>query len=194
MKSAAIGLGEFAYRLAKRPGPGDWLVLVTTANTSNTAKLLQEELRDFEIEAKCLFSPQSAEELKDFSQEHEQEFLIVAGLETFKGSEWSNLDLARSQLERTGNAALLVTEAEAKKLFHLAPNLGSWIGASLWDLLPSTERLSPEEKQARLKALQEWSGHNDEWVIKTAQEGALPHDPEYAEWLVLLDKGELLER
>ena len=52
--------------------------------------------------------------------------------------------------------------------------------------------LTPEERQARLASLREWSGMTDEEVIARAARGELSPDPQYALWLVLLNRGDLL--
>ena len=44
----------------------------------------------------------------------------------------------------------------------------------------------------RLESLRQWSGMTDEEVITRAEQGTLPGDPPYAEWLVLLGRGDLL--
>jgi hypothetical protein len=52
--------------------------------------------------------------------------------------------------------------------------------------------LSPSEIEQRLTALRAWAGRGDAEVIQLAETGQLPRDPEYAEWLTLLGRGELL--
>jgi hypothetical protein len=56
------------------------------------------------------------------------------------------------------------------------------------------EILTESESQQRLAALQQSTGKTDAEVIRLAEAGQLPRDPEYGEWLVLLDRGDLLER
>jgi hypothetical protein len=46
----------------------------------------------------------------------------------------------------------------------------------------------------RLAALRAWASKTDGEVVAAARDGTLPLDPEYAEWLVLLGHGELLDR
>jgi hypothetical protein len=52
--------------------------------------------------------------------------------------------------------------------------------------------LSPGEIEQRLAALRAWASCGDAEVIQLAETGQLPRDPEYAEWLTLLGRGDLL--
>ncbi len=88
---------------------------------------------------------------------------------------------------------LVVAEQSIQRMFRNAPNL-SWIGAAVWSFDDTIPTLSAEEKEARLEALRSWSGLSDAEVIERAEQDVLPGDPEYAEWLVLLDRGDLVER
>lgn len=45
----------------------------------------------------------------------------------------------------------------------------------------------------RLEALRGWAARSDADVVRAAEQGTLPRDPEYAEWLVLLGRGDLLD-
>jgi hypothetical protein len=46
----------------------------------------------------------------------------------------------------------------------------------------------------RLEALPQFTGKTDLDVMHLAGTGQLPTDPEYGEWLVLLGRGDLIER
>jgi len=54
--------------------------------------------------------------------------------------------------------------------------------------------LTTEECDERIDALQEYLGKTNDEVITLAENRQLPTDPEYAEWLILLNRGDLLER
>ena len=73
-----------------------------------------------------------------------------------------------------------------------APHLASWIGGSIWEADVTSDLLSDEEKAARLKALREWANLGDDEVLRRAQEGTLPNEPEFVEWLVLLGRADLI--
>ena len=75
-----------------------------------------------------------------------------------------------------------------------APNLASWIGGSVWSIDLASDALDEEERRSRLATLREWSGLSDSEVVQMAQEGNLPAEPEYVEWLVLLGREDLVGR
>jgi hypothetical protein len=68
------------------------------------------------------------------------------------------------------------------------------LGARIYYLQKDAEILSDEECERRLAALQEWTGKTNEDVIALAENRQLPTDPEYGEWIILLNRGDLLER
>jgi hypothetical protein len=59
----------------------------------------------------------------------------------------------------------------------------------MWRVDPPTI-LDPESIEQRLVALRMALG--DAEVIRLAEQGTLPLDPQYAEWLALLRRGDLL--
>lgn len=118
---------------------------------------------------------------------------ICSGLDHLSEDDWRRVDHARSLLAREGCVVLVVAEQSIQRMFRNAPNL-SWIGAAVWSFDDTIPTLSAEEKEARLEALRSWSGLSDAEVIERAEQDVLPGDPEYAEWLVLLDRGDLVER
>ena len=73
----------------------------------------------------------------------------------------------------------------------MAPNVASWIGGSAWEL-EGPQGLAPAERESRLQALRAWARLTDEDVVHLAEAGNLPQEPEYAEWLILLGRGDLL--
>lgn len=93
---------------------------------------------------------------------------------------------------REGCVVLVLSEQGAQRMFRAAPNLTSWIGAATWSFDDTIPTLSAEEREQRLEALRAWSSLTDTEVIEQAERGELPGDPEYAEWLVLLDRGDLI--
>ena len=52
--------------------------------------------------------------------------------------------------------------------------------------------LTEEERLDRLNELREKYGYSDADVIRMAQDGNLPVDPDFVAWLVFLGKGDLV--
>lgn len=190
-----LALSEFALRTTARSGGGDWLVLVASEEEMGQAashlKTEVEVLGDYSV--KHIKDPIGARELANAVHNAERgKLLIISGFDSFSEEEWGHLDLLRSRLGRQGTVVLVMSARSIQSLARNAPNLASWIGGSIWQVNIASESLSEEEKAARLHSLREWSGLTDDEVLKRAVEGTLPNQPEYAEWLVLLGRSDLL--
>jgi hypothetical protein len=120
--------------------------------------------------------------------------VVVAGLDGWAPSEWLHLDELRSRFTRDERTALVVSTTTFENIMREAPNFSSWLGASVWTYLPRSSELTQPERERRLETLRAWSSLSDADVIARAEQGTLPPDPEFAEWLVLLDRGDLLGR
>lgn len=189
-----LGMGAFALRVAARPGRGGWLVLVAPDGTVDVAASdLVEELSILQDTAvEHVQPPEGAQALAKTSKQARESILVASGFENFSEAEWTHLDLLRSQLQRELVAVLVLTQSSVERLMRAAPNLASWLAGSIWQLAPNADSLTPQEREHRLEALRYWSGKTDDEVIALAQSRRLPAEPEYAEWLVLLNRGDLL--
>lgn len=119
--------------------------------------------------------------------------LVVSGLDTLTPDDWRRLDLARSALRRNASVVLVASRQAFESLARHAPNLLSWMHAVYeWD--DDTGQLTDDERSERVAALERWSGLSSAEVVARAERDELPADPEYREWLVLLDRGDLLAR
>ena len=189
-----MGAGELATRVADRPGRGDWLVLL--ASEPEAAKAAAAAAAEIEImgdvAVRRIDSPAHAPDLA--ADLAEPGAVVLSGLDRFTDAEWRHLDLLRSRLQRDQPVIMVLSTPAFERLMRWAPNLASWLGGSVWQWDSAAEILSDEEREERLKALRAWSGKSDADVVDLARRRALPLDPEYAEWLVLLGRGELLGR
>lgn len=145
-----------------------------------------------DLEVRRVDSPTSSAELAE--RIATPGVLVVSGLEGFSQEEWGRLDLLRSRLQRDQPVIMVLSTPAIERLMRGAPNLASWLGGSVWQWDSHADMLSDEAREARLAALREWSGKSDTEVVELAERRALPLDPQYAEWLVLLGRGGLLGR
>ena len=99
------------------------------------------------------------------------------------------LNYERARLAGRPRGVILTSEAGLQALAAEAPNLWSWVGPRVWHIDPLAGQLDAE---ARLSSLRQGTGLTDEEVLRRAEAGTLTPDPVFAEWLVLLGKGELL--
>lgn len=192
----AMGAAQVALRLMARRGHGDWSALVV-APGGDVAAVAEELADEMEAIGDCtvarVFDATTVEALAErLAATHEP--AVASGLEGWPAAEWGHFDCLRSRFARDERTALVVGQAAFERVAQQAPNFGSWLGASVVAYLPDASLLSDEERGRRLTALREWSGLSDDEVLACAVAGTLPPDPEFAEWLVLLRRGELLGR
>jgi hypothetical protein len=186
-------LGDFAFEVLERPGPNEWFALVTPVDgVQQAADALQSELLAIDEVELAHLHVRTADEILELVRARRTGVLLLSVDEALGPLEWQKLDEARSRLQRDGSSVFILGEEGLGQLFRHAPNLSSWIGGSVWSLERQNHALSAREKQERLESLRQWSGMTDEDVLTRAEQGTLPGDPPYAEWLVLLGRGDLL--
>jgi hypothetical protein len=193
MSPTPTELGDFAFEVLERPGPNEWFALVVPRDeVQQVADALKEEMLAIGDVAPEHLHARTADEIREFVPSHPAGVLLLSGQDTFGPPEWQKLDGFRSLLERDGASVFILGEEALGELFRHAPNLSSWLGGSVWHLERQDHTLSAQEKHERLEALRRRYGMTDEEVITRAEQGTLPGDPPYAEWLVLLGRGDLL--
>jgi hypothetical protein len=117
---------------------------------------------------------------------------ILIDAARFARAEWLVLDRRRSALARTAVVVFATTPDGFGELMQAAPNLASWIGALAFAYEDPTAHQA-ELRARRLEALRAWAQKSDDDVLREARDGRLPADPEYAEWLVLLGRADLMD-
>lgn len=156
-----------------------------------TMNELCEELPALEPELTVeALAPSSVAELLQHLPSYKAEALLIDA-SRLEDPDLRLLDRRRSELSKEGSVVFFMTHPSFDGLMRAAPNLASWLGGMVFE--KASQSPDPEgARETRLTALRAWSGKTDHEVIQEAVEGALPRDPEYAEWLVLLGRGDLL--
>jgi hypothetical protein len=192
-----FSVDELLQRIGSRPDGNIWMILVVDTNDiESIATDLQDTIEIFsECNTGTISGESGARILIDQLSEATEEYLLLWQLESWDNSEWKIFDTLRSRLDKGNKGGLLILSEQANNLMiHNAPNFVSWLGARIYYLQKDAEILSEEECDRRLAALQEWTGKTNDEVIALAENRQLPTDPEYGEWLILLNRGDLLER
>jgi hypothetical protein len=192
-----FSLDEFLQRNGGLLDSNIWMVLVVDINDlESTFVDLQDTIEIFsECSTVNVSGESGARNLIKKIREASEEYFLLWRLESWDNSEWKIFDALRSRLDRDKKGGTLVISKQANDLMiHNAPNFLSWLGARIYYLQKDAEILSNEECDRRLAALQEWTGKTNDEVIALAENRQLPTDPEYGEWLILLNRGDLLER
>ena len=193
-------IDELLQRIGSRPDGNIWMVIAVDIDD---IKSITKDLQDtIEIFSECITGTISGEsgarDLINQISKASEEYLLLWKLDDWDNNEWKIFDALRSRLDKGnkgGKGGLLIISEQANYLMlHNAPNFVSWLGARIYYLDKDAEILSDEECDRRLSALQEWANKTNEEVIILAENRQLPTDPEYGEWLILLDRGDLLER
>lgn len=193
MQTSLRSLEAFALALAPQTGEAAYLAyLVEEAQAERTLTELVDELDLLDIRALAK-SRVSANELVDASK-RDASTLLVADASAFSRSDWETLDRRRSELQRHEPLVFVTTPTSFDELARHAPHLASWLGSDVYARPSDVERAqtAKQDAEARLAALRSLTGKSDVDVLQLAEKGTLPRDPEYAEWLVLLGRGDLL--
>jgi hypothetical protein len=188
-----VGTTTFALYLTAIPTAAYVAYLTQPGESDEVARELAAELGalDERMKIDVVESSPGAAHLLELVPACKADFLIV-GAERYAEADWRLLDRRRSALARERMTVLLTTPASFSALMRVAPNLASWLGGFVFTH-EDPGGLVEAQRARRLSALRAWAGKTDEEVLLAAEEGRLPRDPEYAAWLVLLGRGDLLD-
>ena len=185
---------EIARRLEIR-GETGWLAVLSHA-TDSTAALdqLQTELQSvLQKPARVIqLEPSTFEELHDALHQPDDDAVVLSGGTGLTPEKWRSLDIMRSALERNGPVILWLAPTDLANVAEFAPNIRSFIGGSIFLAGPDGGIMTDTERRERLKELSEHFGFSGDEAVRRAEARELPHEPEFAEWLVLLGRGDLL--
>lgn len=133
--------------------------------------------------------PSSAELLASLGRYSEDDVVLLNGIENFSADELERLDLLRNRALHGPRVLIATTQDGAARLSANSPNFWSWIGARCMAYDASEGIMN---KAARLQSLREHFQLSDADVLELAQRNALPDDAAFAEWLILLGRGDLV--
>jgi hypothetical protein len=186
-------LDEILQRISSLPNANFWSVLVIPPEQQQHALTeLEESIPIFIDEAVEVIAITPDIEALVHAVQASQVYILLWQFDIWQPEQWQQFDYARSRFSHDKGGVLLLTPNSAVQFQTYAPNFASWIGARVYELQLGLEILTEAESQQRLAALQQFTGKTDVEVIRLAEIGQLPTDPEYGEWLVLLGRGDLL--
>lgn len=195
MPDLAVSPGhEIARRLEIR-GDGAWIVVLKAAQDIEPAlEALEEELDVYlggpvrTVDASQL----PVADLREQLQSPADGTVVLTGLDDLDEERWAALDINRDGMARQGALVLWLSPAGVQGLCRYAPNIRSFIGGSIFLLGQDAGMMSEAEREGRLTDLAAHYGLTSRQIIEMAEARKLPPDPEFAEWLVLLGRGDLL--
>ncbi len=185
-------VADFAFRLLEQAGENIWHVGLTPPDEVETvAHELVERINAVESGAAVREHVFSARDLEAALHASANRIWVGSGFETFGVNDWAKVDRDRTRLVSHGVVTLVLSRSSFASVQLHAPNLTSWIGGAVFDLVLRLA-LSADEKNGRLQELRAAMGMGDAEFLRRAEERSLAPDPLHAEWLVLLGRGDLL--
>ena len=183
--------GELALRLNTLRGTATYSAYVVDASVFDaTLTEVEDELRSMDAAAAMTrIAARGGERLVEEISAASAE-LLVADARGFSAEDWALLDQRRSSIAHRGVLVFVTTPASFAELMRHAPNLASWLGGEVFAY--PAEDTDAAVREQRLTVLRAWASRADDDIVDAAAAGTLPRDPEYAEWLVLLGRGDLL--
>lgn len=186
---------EIARRLELRGTPSfAWIVVISP-------EIVGDQIQEFTKEVKLVLDastrifnafPFDFDNLRNAVHAPNHDVLVVVGLEHLGKDEWGVLDVNRSALERPGPLILWLPISSVGALNANAPNIRSFIGGSIFALSDEGSFMTEQERANRIEELSASYNLSSKAVVEMAQRGTLPAEPDFAEWLVLLGRGDLL--
>lgn len=173
--------------------PGAWLVVVVELeNREQVISELLDELNAAElpnrrirvVEDKDRWMAQMLDSLLDI--------VVLDGFEHWSEKDWREADYLRSRLSRPGPQVWILQLSCVNDLVRFAPNLASFIGGNVFAVDQRVGLLTQEEIATRLDQYRNRYGMTDEVLFEKARTRVLAWEPEFAEWLTLIGRGELI--
>ncbi|MCC6394598.1 MAG: hypothetical protein IT167_28640 [Bryobacterales bacterium] len=174
-------------------GQTGYCILIAPAES-----VLAAELRE-ELEVQCGLSLAAinaghltVEQFLDQLAKTGEGVVLVTGLGSWTDSKFVSLDINRRRLDTGAFLVFWMDSDGAGRFLDHAPNIRSYVGARVFSIGPDTSAMSPQEVTDRLQQLRSHFHLSDEEVLAQAAQGNLPAGPEFAEWLFLLGRSELV--
>ncbi|MBP0019220.1 MAG: ABC transporter permease [Cyanobacteria bacterium SBLK] len=190
----SICIDEFLQRVDSQPDRNIWSVLIVPSpEIEETVEEVQEGLEIFlEQEIRTISATKGVSELIKQIENSSDRYLILWELDFWEAKDWQILDRFRSHLETKQGGVFILSFASAAIMRENAPNLLSWLRSRTYTAAIGAEYLTDEEIKIRLESLSKHLGYSHQEIIELAEQNQLPSDPEYGEWLILLDRGDLI--
>jgi hypothetical protein len=175
-------------------GPFSWFALLgpATDGTAAVEDLATELGAVLEAQVRIVPYTGSAEILGSYLREPATDPVLISNLDIADAVQWSALDINRSGFAREGPVILCLSVDSLTQLCTHAPNIRSFLGGGIFHAGTSGGAMTSAERQERISSLESHFHISSVEVIKRAETGILPTEPHFVEWLVLLDRGDLV--
>ncbi len=176
-------------------GPYSWFVVLRPTKdaesalqgfTADLSAALDEPIRIIRPTGELI------ENLRAALCEPKGDTVLIADLDQVDAGTWSALDINRSGFARPGAVILWLSIVGLVGLCQHAPNIRSFVGGSIFYLGRHSEAMTTAERQQRISDLEMHFSMTSDEVVRLAETRTLPAEPHFVEWLVLLDRGDLV--
>ncbi|MEM9540501.1 MAG: ABC transporter permease [Cyanobacteria bacterium P01_E01_bin.42] len=190
----SVCISEFLQRVGSLPDSNVWSVLIVNPEElKETVEDLEDGIDIFiEADTETISGAKGVHDLIEKVENSSEIYLILWDFELWESIDWQQLDRFRTHLEQQRGGVFVLSFEAVEIMAANAPNLLSWFRSRVYHFLFGAEYLTEEEEKERLQALQEWFKLSNEEVIELAEKHQLPSEPAYAEWLILLNRGDLI--
>lgn len=191
---ALVPVGQFALGVALRAERGDLSALLVSDGIAceGVARALAGEIDPTHGLSVALVA--LSERVIPDLRTAQQDVLVVYERAPAPAALWRSLDSDRSLFPRGRSIVFVLPVSSYAHLEREAPNLASWFGAAVSLVDPDADALTAEERERLLQGLRAKFQLSDGELVAHMAEGTAPDEPDVALWLVLLGRGDLLER
>jgi len=190
-------LTEPAFEIGRRleiRGSSVWFVVLRPAEEEDALANFVADLSavlDQPVRA-VRSSGSSFEKLRSDLRESSVDPVLITDLDEADAERWRALDVNRSAWLREGAVVLWLSAAGVTNLCSYAPNIRSIVGGSIFHLGTDGGAMTAAERNQEIADLESHFEMSSAEVIRQAESGVLPTEPHFVEWLVLLDRGDLV--
>ena len=173
--------------------PSAWLVVVVELeNREQVISELLDELNAAELPNRRIRVVEDKDSWIAQMLDAPLDIVILDGFEHWSEKDWREADYLRSRLSRPGPQVWILQLNCVNDLVRFAPNLASFIGGNVFGVDPEVGHLPKAEIATRLDQYRNHYGMTDEVLVEKASTCVLAWEPELAEWLTLIGRGELI--
>lgn len=187
MTPSTIQRFELASLVALDAETGTWFVVGTT--TKDEPFRLQADLEGLLGRPVPVLPVTGRDDLVREAQAHPNDVVILDCVGPVGIFEF---DALRSALARSVPAVLVFPASALPDLIDVAPHFMSW-AAGRFMCITEDRTLDPDARAERVAALRERYGLDDDEFVRRVESRSIALEPGIAEWLVLINRGDLLE-
>ncbi len=174
-------------------GSNAWVVIEAEGEqVTAVTSFIREELRGGEEEGatsvETIAAPNLVAQELPWVETRDVRGLLVLGIESLSTEQLAQLDLDRGRFVESPVITVITTPEGASRLATHAPNIWSWVGPMYFRAVEP----EPMDVETRIRSIRDELGISEEEMVQRIHAGSIVIDPAVAEWLVLIDREDLI--